>query len=151
MYGLLLAFHILVCFALVLVILLQSGKGGGLAGGAFGGTAQTVFGGRGATDFLTRATMVLAGCFFLSSIALAMLSTGTRTAPRSLLQEQAKRLPTQQAPPGQAPSQQAPSQTPQQAPSQTPQQAPSQSPQQNPAPPPSGGNQAPKAPSSGGP
>jgi len=152
MYGLLLAFHILVCFALVLVILLQSGKGGGLAGGAFGGTAQTVFGGRGATDFLTRATMVLAACFFLSSIALAMLTTGSRTAPRSLLQEQAKRsLPSapQQAP-GQAPAQGTPPSGPSQAPQQTPQQAP----QQNPSAPPSGGgtptpNQTPKTP--GGP
>ena len=149
MYGLLLAFHILVCFALVLVILLQSGKGGGLAGGAFGGTAQTVFGGRGATDFLTRATMVLAGCFFLSSIALAMLTTGNRTAPRSLLQEQAKRsLPSApQQTPGQAPAQGTPpsgqpaqGQPPQSSPSQTPQQAP----QQNPSAPPSGGgNQTP--------
>jgi preprotein translocase subunit SecG len=145
MYGLLLAFHILVCFALVLVILLQSGKGGGLAGGAFGGTAQTVFGGRGATDFLTRATMVLAGCFFLSSIALAMLTTGRGNVPRSLLQEQAKRsLPAAPQPaPGQAPAQGAPpsqgqpaqGQPPQGQPSQTPQQAP----QQNPSAPPSGG------------
>src|SRR5258705_341336 len=43
MYGLLLALHILICFSLIVVVLLQSGKGGGLAGGAFGGTAQTVF------------------------------------------------------------------------------------------------------------
>jgi preprotein translocase subunit SecG len=146
MYGLLLTFHILVCFALVMVILLQSGKGGGLAGGAFGGTAQTVFGGRGATDFLTRATMVLAACFFLSSIALAMLSASNQAAARSLLQEQARRsLPS--APP-QVPGQQPAQTPPQQGPSQTPQQAP----QQNPATPaPSGGNQTPKAPPPGGP
>jgi|SRR5438132_9996829 len=139
MYGLLLAFHVLVCFGLVMVILLQSGKGGGLAGGAFGGTAQTVFGGRGATDFLTRATMVLAACFFLSSIALAMLSTGTRGAARSLLQEQARKtLPS------------TPQQAPQQPPQQAPSQAPQPTPQQNPTPAPSGGNQTPKAPPSGG-
>jgi len=76
MYGLLLALHILICLSLVIVVLLQSGKGGGLAGGAFGGTAQTVFGGRGATDFMTRATMVLGGAFFLTSLALALLSSG---------------------------------------------------------------------------
>src|SRR2546425_5807758 len=129
MYIFLLFIHLLVCLGLIGVVLIQSGKGGGLAGGAFGGTAQTVFGGRGATDFLTRATMVLAACFFLSSIALAMLSSGTRTAPRSLLQEQAKRsLPSapQQAP-GQAPAQ-GPSQAPQ-----NPSQSPQQAPQQNPA------------------
>ena len=114
MYGVLLAFHILVCFALVVVILLQSGKGGGLAGGAFGGTAQTVFGGRGATDFLTKATMVLAAIFFLSSITLAMMASGTRGPGRSLIQEEARKLPT--APP------QAPNQAPPQPPPSSPQQ-----------------------------
>ena len=112
MYGLLLALHILVCFALVLVILLQSGKGGGLAGGAFGGTAQTVFGGRGATDFLTRATMVLGGAFFVTSIVLALMSSGVRGPARSLLQEEAKRaLPAapQQGQGTGAPAQPAPS------------------------------------------
>lgn len=90
MYGLLLGFHIVVCLALIGVVLLQSGKGGGLAGGAFGGTAQTVFGGRGATDFLSRATMVLGGAFFVTSLVLALMSSNTRTS-RSLLQEEARR------------------------------------------------------------
>jgi len=95
MYGFLLALHILVCLSLVMVILLQSGKGGGLAGGAFGGTAQTVFGGRGATDFLTRATMVLGGAFFLTSLVLSLMSSGTRAPSRSLIQEEARRaVPT---------------------------------------------------------
>ena len=115
MYGLLLAFHILVCFALVLTVLLQSGKGGGLAGGAFGGTAQTVFGGRGATDFLTRATMVLGATFFATSLVLALMSSNSRAPSRSLLQEEARKaLPTApqqgapQTPPSQAPSTQPP-------------------------------------------
>jgi len=111
MYGLLLVLHILICLCLILTILLQSGKGGGLAGGAFGGTAQTVFGGRGATDFLTRATMVLGGAFFLTSLVLALSSSGTRAPNRSLIQEEARHAipaaPQQGAP--QAPgSQQAP-------------------------------------------
>src|SRR5262245_7633462 len=134
MYGLLLIVHILVCFSLVLVVLLQSGKGGGLAGGAFGGTAQTVFGGRGATDFLTRATMVLGGAFFVTSLVLALMSTGTRGPSRSLLQEEAKRaLPT--APQGtNAATQPAPSSP---APSGTP--PPAGSPAPTPATPPAGG------------
>jgi preprotein translocase subunit SecG len=90
MFGVLLTFHILVCFSLVTVVLLQSGKGGGLAGGAFGGTAQTVFGGRGATDFLTRATMVLGALFFVTSLVLALMSTRGSTS-KSLLQDAAKR------------------------------------------------------------
>ncbi len=90
MYGLLLGLHLVVCLALVAVVLLQSGKGGGLAGGAFGGTAQTVFGGRGATDFITRATMVLAGTFFLTSMVLTLMSSGGARRSRSLIQEQAR-------------------------------------------------------------
>jgi preprotein translocase subunit SecG len=112
-YGLLLVLHIVICLSLVLSILLQSGKGGGLAGGAFGGTAQTVFGGRGATDFLTRATMVLGGLFFATSLALALMSSGTRGPARSLMQEEARRAvptaPQQGAPGGPGGAQQRPS------------------------------------------
>lgn len=135
MYGVLLGFHILVCFALVLVVLLQSGKGGGLAGGAFGGTAQTVFGGRGATDFLTRATMVLGAAFFATSLVLALMSSNQRGATRSLLQEEARRaLP---AAPQQGQGTGAPGQPPSQAPSQAPPTPPAGNPP--PATPPPGG------------
>ena len=103
MYGVLLALHLLICLGLVAVVLVQSGKGGGLAGGAFGGTAQTVFGGRGATDFITRATMILGGAFFLTSLVLALMSS-TPGRGRSLIQEQARRVapaavPAPQVPP----------------------------------------------------
>src|ERR1051325_9234288 len=100
MYALLIVFHLVVCFALVAVVLVQSGtKGGGLAGGAFGGSAQTVFGGRGATDFITRATMVLGALFFITSLVLAKMSSGTGNTARSLLQEEARKAQTTQ--PGQ--------------------------------------------------
>jgi len=94
MYPLLLTLHLLVCLCLVAVILVQSGKGGGLAGGAFGGATQTVFGGRGATDFITRATVVLGVLFFVTSLSLALLTTrGTSTA-KSVVSEAAKRATT---------------------------------------------------------
>jgi preprotein translocase subunit SecG len=92
MYAVLLAVHLLVCLGLIAVVLVQSGKGGGLAGGAFGGSAQTVFGGRGATDFITRATMVLGGLFFATSLVLALMSSGIGPSRgRSLIQEEARR------------------------------------------------------------
>ncbi|MBI1799983.1 MAG: preprotein translocase subunit SecG [Candidatus Eisenbacteria bacterium] len=91
MYSFLLILHLAICFALVCVVLIQSGKGGGLAGGAFGGSAQTVFGGRGATDFITRATMVLGVAFFVTSLSLSLLSSGRGRSSRSLMQEQARR------------------------------------------------------------
>ena len=122
MYGLVLTLHILVCIGLISAVLLQSGKGGGLAGGAFGGTAQTVFGGRGATDFMTRATMVLGGAFFITSVVLALMTSNPAArGAKSLIQEQARRAPaTAPQVPGSAPGS-APAQRPtQQAPAQPP-------------------------------
>ena len=106
MFAAVLAVHLLVCVLLVCVVLLQSGKGGGLTGGAFGGATQTVFGGRGATDFITWATIVLGSIFFLTSLSLAMITTrGQQGASRSLIQEQARQPRTSPAPaqPGTAP------------------------------------------------
>ena len=94
MYGLLLAIHLIVCLCLVSVILVQSGKGGGLAGGAFGGATQTVFGGRGATDFITRATVLLGVLFFVTSLALALMTTRGPASQRSVVSEAAKRATT---------------------------------------------------------
>ncbi|PWB68970.1 preprotein translocase subunit SecG [candidate division GN15 bacterium] len=76
-----LVFHVIVCIALVLVVLMQSSKGEGLAGSAFGGgLSSSVFGGRGAASFLSKATTILAALFMLNCGALAVMSTKTRTA-----------------------------------------------------------------------
>ncbi len=72
LYGLVLIVHLFVCMILVLVILLQAGRGGGLAD-TFGGTAQSLFGTRG-TVYLTRATTVCAALFMLTSLTLTGLS-----------------------------------------------------------------------------
>jgi preprotein translocase subunit SecG len=72
-YGLLVAMHILVSVLLIVVVLLQPGKGGGGMGAVFGGGSSTsVFGGRGAATVLSKATGVLAVLFFVLSIAIAM-------------------------------------------------------------------------------
>jgi preprotein translocase subunit SecG len=75
-FASLLALHLLISASLVIVILLQSGKGGGLAG-AFGGGggSQTIFGGRGAATFLSRSTAVLGAAFMISSLTLAMFAS----------------------------------------------------------------------------
>ena len=62
------------CLFLMLVVLLQPGKGGGM-GSAFGGASQTVFGGAGASNFLTRLTVISAVMFMVLSGTLAYLST----------------------------------------------------------------------------
>jgi preprotein translocase subunit SecG len=92
MIAIISAVHIFTCVALVVSILLQSGKGGGLAGAFGAGSSQTLFGGRGAATFLTRASTALAVVFFLTSLTLG-LTSARRTSPagRSLMQEEAKR------------------------------------------------------------
>ena len=66
--------HVVACFFLMLVVLIQPGKSGGL--GAFTGAgAQQVFGGRGAGNFLTKTTWATATIFFVTSVTLAYLSS----------------------------------------------------------------------------
>ena len=111
MYAFLLALHLIVCLCLVAVILVQSGKGGGLAGGAFGGATQTVFGGRGATDFITRATVVLGVLFFVTSLSLALITTRGNVGGRSVVSEAAKRAAGAAPPAGAPPATGAPTGT----------------------------------------
>ena len=61
--------HVFICLLLVVVVLLQSGKGGGLASSVAGGMSSASFlGGRTASNFLTKATTILATAFFLSCL-----------------------------------------------------------------------------------
>jgi preprotein translocase subunit SecG len=90
--GLITTLHVVVCIGLMAAILLQSGKGGGLAGTFGAGSSQTLFGGRGAATFLSRATTALAVTFFLTSLTLGVnASRAGGSARRSLIQEDARR------------------------------------------------------------
>jgi preprotein translocase subunit SecG len=66
--------HILVCAALVLIVLLQAGKGAEM-GAAFGGASQTIFGSSGAMGFLTKLTTIAAIIFMVTSLLLAFASS----------------------------------------------------------------------------
>lgn len=68
--------HVIACVFLMLVVLIQPGKSGGM-GALTGAAAQQVFGGRGAGTILTKITWVTATIFFITSITLAYLSTST--------------------------------------------------------------------------
>lgn len=65
-------FYILIAATMIVLILIQRGDGANAGSGFGGGASGTVFGARGSTSFLSRATAVLAGLFFLLSLAMAI-------------------------------------------------------------------------------
>jgi len=74
-------FHVLVAIAMVALVLVQRGAGA-TAGAAFGsGASGTVFGSRGAGNFLTRSTWILATLFCAISLTMAVVVSRTSTAP----------------------------------------------------------------------
>lgn len=102
----LLILYVLICFLLIVVVLLQSGKAADLAG-AFGGSgSQTAFGPRGAANFLTRATTWCAVMFMLTSMALVLRQSQARPAGSSVLERTQPSAPAtpQQTTPSPAPA-----------------------------------------------
>ncbi len=78
--------HTLIALVLVVLVLIQRGKGAD-AGAAFGsGGSGTVFGARGSSSFFSRVTAILATAFFATSLTLAYLSTQSSSSPDSLIE-----------------------------------------------------------------
>jgi len=73
METLLITIHYILCTFLILVILLQAGKGADI-GAVFGGASQTVFGGRGPATFLNKITAFVAAGFIVTSVWLAHIA-----------------------------------------------------------------------------
>lgn len=120
--------HILVCFVLVIVIMLQSGNAADLAG-AFGGAgSQTAFGPRGAATFLSRATTWCAIVFMMTSLTLSVKRAPNEAASTGSILEETQQPASKQPAKPAAPPIQIPLQ-PQQAPKQPVQQPPTQKPQ----------------------
>ena len=112
MVSIIVGVHALVCVSLVIVVLLQQGKGADI-GAVFGGSSQTVFGSSGAGNFLTKLTSGLAVVFFATSIFLAYASTrratgslfeGSRPVPRSLMPQNAPKPASKPAIPAPLPA-----------------------------------------------
>jgi preprotein translocase subunit SecG len=77
--------HIMVCVALIVIVLLQTGKGASIGASFGGGGSQTLFGGSGAATFLSKATTIIAIIFMLTSLSLAYMSG--HTSKKSVLSE----------------------------------------------------------------
>src|SRR3954467_13689573 len=84
MIILLFIIHVLIALALIGVVMLQKSEGGALGMG--GGGMSGFMTGRSTANLLTRTTAILAACFFVTSITLAMLG-GNRGTPRSIVDQ----------------------------------------------------------------
>jgi|SRR4030095_7657409 preprotein translocase subunit SecG len=114
MITLLTIFHVIVCIFLILVVLLQQGKGADWAGAFGGGGTQTAFGARGAGTILSKATTAAAIIFMITSLALTILisrpggASVIREGARQPAQQQQQQQPAQgQQPPAQGQQQQS--------------------------------------------
>lgn len=89
LYGILIGLHILTSFLLVVVILLQSGKGGGLAGSMGGGVSTAMFGGQGADKLMIKMTSGLAGTFMILAILISLTGNPDKAQRESIVRQQA--------------------------------------------------------------
>src|SRR5512146_482821 len=111
MFSFLMAIEVIVSVLLMLVVLMQSSKGGGLAGTFGGGSVGMVFGVRRTADFLTRATQILAATFIVLSLLINIFFLPRPTgATESVIQrgsqqqgQMQQQLPPQTAPPQEVP------------------------------------------------
>ena len=71
--------HVFVCLALILIVLLQTGKGADMGAAFGGGSSQTLFGSTGASTFLSKATTFAAVIFMITCFALAYLSANRQS------------------------------------------------------------------------
>ena len=98
--SILLVAQVLLSISLIVLILMQHGKGAD-AGAAFGsGASASVFGARGSGNFMTRATTILAALFFLVCLSLAYLSSNRATPDSvtgSVTAQEVETAPLQQA------------------------------------------------------
>src|SRR5512138_166243 len=100
MYVALSILHLLIACGLILIVLLQGGKGADIGAAFGGGSSQTVFGGRGAATFLSKITTAFAVLFMVSSIVLTLMAS--RRGDYSVVPDTS--APTQSAPVPAAPA-----------------------------------------------
>ncbi len=100
MYTLVVILHVVVSVALILIILLQTGKGADIGAVFGGGSSQTLFGSSGPTSFLSKLTAAAAVIFMGTSLFLAYFS-GAR--PSSSIMKGGAAGPSMPGPVGQPP------------------------------------------------
>lgn len=96
LFSLVLTIHILVAIVIIVLVLMQHGKGADM-GAAFGsGASGSLFGATGSANFLSRATGILAAIFFVTSLTLAYIGSNKPKTTGSLMQEPVQSQPVSQ-------------------------------------------------------
>lgn len=105
MFTFLIILELIISVFLILVVLMQSSKGGGLAGTFGGGSVGVVFGVRRTADFLTRATQILAASFLVLALVINIffLPRGVASGESVLQKNAPPSATTPQLPPAQSP------------------------------------------------
>ena len=101
MLLLIIVIHVVACIALIMIVLLQTGKGADMGAAFGGGSSQTLFGSTGASSFLSKATTAVAILFMLTSLILAYMS-GNKTGKSIVMDSPApieQTLPVSEVPP----------------------------------------------------
>src|SRR5215470_11409142 len=104
LYTFITVIHIIVCFFLAIVVLLQQGKGSDVSA-VFGGSSQTLFGSSGAGNLLTKLTSASAAIFMLSSLTLTY--GAAKQSTKSLFDNAPVKTPPPAAAPENAPAAQS--------------------------------------------
>jgi preprotein translocase subunit SecG len=86
LHSILMVIHFFAAGSIILLVLLQRGKGADAGAGFGAGASGTVFGARGAGTALSRATAILAAIFMITSLSLTYLSSRGGNAPTSVLE-----------------------------------------------------------------
>ena len=93
-YGFLIFLHVIISILLVIVILLQSGRGGGLAGSLGGGISTAMFGGQGADKLMTRLTTGFAAAFMILAILISLVGRPSQGQGDSIVRQRAAQQET---------------------------------------------------------
>ena len=107
MSSIIIVLHVVVSLALILIVLLQTGKGAGIGAAFGGGSSQTVFGSHGATSFLSKITAAAAIIFMLTSLGLSIFGE-KRIGGESVMENLAVPAQEEQARPQAPPEKKAP-------------------------------------------
>ena len=94
MYGFLVFIHVVVSVLLIVVILMQASRGGGLSGTFGSATSSAMFGGRGAGTFLSKITVGLAIAFMALAVLISLVNVPSESAESIIKRRAEQELPS---------------------------------------------------------